>query len=82
MMIVGLGNPGETYRQTRHNVGFMVLDRISQDHSIPLKYRRRDNHCGFGTIADHAVVLVAPQAFMNRSGPPILHLLSDYGISS
>jgi len=82
MMIVGLGNPGEAYRQTRHNVGFMVLERISQDHSIPLKHRRRDSRYGFGTIADHAVVLAAPQAFMNRSGPPVLHLLSYYGISA
>ena len=79
---MGLGNPGARYAVTRHNVGFMVLDRISQDHSIPLKYRRRDSRYGFGTIADDAVVLVAPQAFMNRSGPPILHLLTCYGISS
>ena len=82
LMIVGLGNPGEAYRQTRHNVGFMVLDRISQDHSIPLNNHRRDSCYGSGTIADHAVVLAAPQAFMNRSGPPILHLLSYYGISA
>ena len=82
LMIVGLGNPGEAYRHTRHNVGFMVLERISQNHSIPLNHHRRDCRYGFGTIADHTVVLAAPQAFMNRSGPPILHLVSYYGISA
>jgi PTH1 family peptidyl-tRNA hydrolase len=81
-MIVGLGNPGEAYQQTRHNVGFMVLERISQDHAIPLTYCRFDNFFGLGTIGDHAVILAAPQAFMNRSGPPILRLLSYYGISA
>jgi PTH1 family peptidyl-tRNA hydrolase len=60
----------------------MVLDCISRDHSIPLKHHRRDCRYGFGRIAGHAVVLAAPQAFMNRSGPPILHLLSYYGISA
>jgi PTH1 family peptidyl-tRNA hydrolase len=81
-LIVGLGNPGEAYQQTRHNVGFMVLDRICQDHAIPLKYRRFDCCYGFGAIADQAVILAAPQAFMNRSGPPVLRLLSYCGISS
>ena len=81
-MLVGLGNPGEAYRQTRHNVGFQVLDRLSQEYGIPLNNRRFENCFGFGVIADQAVVLAAPQAFMNRSGPPVLRLLSDYGISS
>jgi len=81
-MIVGLGNPGEAYQQTRHNVGFMVLERISQDHGIPLTYCRFDNCFGLGAIGDHSVILAAPQAFMNRSGPPILRLLSYYGIST
>jgi PTH1 family peptidyl-tRNA hydrolase len=81
-MIVGLGNPGESYRRTRHNVGFMVLDYMSQNHDIPLKNRRFDSIFGFGDIAHQAVVLAAPQAFMNRSGPPVLRLVSYYGISS
>ena len=81
-MVVGLGNPGEAYRQTRHNVGFQVLGRISQEYGIPLNDRRFDNCYGLGVIADQAVVLAAPQAFMNRSGPPVLRLLSYYDISS
>ena len=81
-MVVGLGNPGEAYRQTRHNVGFQVLDRLSQEYGIPLNARRFDNCYGVGVLADQAVVLSAPQAFMNRSGPPVLRLLSYYGISS
>jgi peptidyl-tRNA hydrolase, PTH1 family len=81
-MLVGLGNPGEAYRQTRHNVGFQVLDCLSQEYGIPLNDRRFDNCYGLGVIADQAVVLAAPQAFMNRSGPPVLRLLSYYDISS
>jgi len=81
-MVVGLGNPGDAYRQTRHNIGFQVLDRLSQEFGIPLNDRRFDNCYGFGVFAGQAVVLSAPQAFMNRSGPPVLRLLSYYGISS
>ena len=81
-MVVGLGNPGEAYRQTRHNVGFQVLDRLSQEYGIPLNDRRFDNCFGLGVLAGQALVLSAPQAFMNRSGPPVLRLLSYYGISS
>lgn len=81
-MIVGLGNPGEAYRETRHNVGFRVLERLGRTHGIPLRYRRFDSHYGIGSIADRVVLLAAPQAFMNRSGPPVLRLMSHYGISS
>jgi PTH1 family peptidyl-tRNA hydrolase len=81
-MLVGLGNPGDTYRQTRHNIGFQVLDRLGRDHDIQLNYRRFMCCSGFGVIADQAVILTAPQAFMNRSGSPVLRLLSYYGISS
>ena len=81
-MVVGLGNPGEAYRQTRHNVGFLVLDRLSQEYGIPFNDRRFDNCFGLGVLAGQALVLSAPQTFMNRSGPPVLRLLSYYGISS
>lgn len=81
-MIVGLGNPGEKYRQTRHNIGFLVIDRISRDYGVPLRYHRFDCRYGIGPIAEQAVMLAAPQAFMNRSGPPVLRLLSHYGVSS
>lgn len=81
-LLVGLGNPGEAYRHTRHNVGFRVLDRIGRDHGILLNDRRFDSHCGLGSIANQTVMLAAPQTFMNRSGPPVLRLLSYYGIST
>ena len=81
-MVVGLGNPGVAYQHTRHNVGFMVLDQLSRNHGIPLDHSRFDCCYGFGAVADQAVILAAPQAFMNRSGPPVLRLLSYYGISS
>lgn len=81
-MMVGLGNPGETYRQTRHNIGFRVIDRLSRNYRVPLRCHRFDCRYGIGSIAERTVLLAAPQAFMNRSGPPVLRLMSRYGIAS
>jgi PTH1 family peptidyl-tRNA hydrolase len=81
-LVVGLGNPGEEYRLTRHNAGFMVVDRLCKAHHIPLDHKRFGCVYGTGLVAEKATVCVQPQAFMNRSGPPVLRLMSDYGISS
>jgi peptidyl-tRNA hydrolase, PTH1 family len=68
-LVVGLGNPGEEYAGTYHNVGFRVLERIAGQHSVRIKER-----CGPALISGrivlggHSAVLVAPQTFMNKSG--------------
>jgi len=68
-LIVGLGNPGEEYAGTYHNVGFRVLDRIAEQHSVRIKER-----CGPAlisgkiTLSGQSAVLVAPQTYMNKSG--------------
>lgn len=67
-LFVGLGNPGSAYARHRHNVGFMVVDRIAERHSFgPWKKRFHGLTCD-GTIAGHKVVLLKPQTFMNDSG--------------
>jgi peptidyl-tRNA hydrolase, PTH1 family len=68
-LIVGLGNPGEKYRRTRHNAGFMVIDELAQ--RLPLGPRERlDDAWAVKTeIAGERVVLMKPQSFMNRSSP-------------
>ncbi len=70
-LIVGLGNPGEKYRRTRHNAGFMVIDELAQ--RLPLGARERiDDAWAVKTeIAGERVVLLKPQSFMNRSGPVV-----------
>ena len=80
-LIAGLGNPGEDYRYTRHNAGFMVVDRLSEVYQIPLDQKRFTCRFGVGTVAGREVTLAKPQAFMNRSGLPVLRLMSYYGIS-
>jgi PTH1 family peptidyl-tRNA hydrolase len=80
-LIAGLGNPGGDYRNSRHNAGFMVVDRLSEVCQIPLDQKRFTCRFGIGTAAGRKVVLAKPQAFMNRSGPPVLRLMSYYGIS-
>lgn len=77
--IVGLGNPGLTYRMTRHNLGFMVVDRLARKHGISVSRRRFGARCGEGEIRGEPVVLVKPYLYMNRSGPPTRDLLASYG---
>ena len=81
-LVVGLGNPGNTYKKTRHNVGFMVLDQIAEDFSIALVKQKFDTIFGRGSIDGVSVVLAKPMAFMNRSGPQVLKIARYYRILS
>lgn len=69
-LIVGLGNPGEKYAGTRHNIGFEVVDRLSKTWAVPLKQERRfqgEYGAGFGPMRQK-VYLLKPLTYMNRSG--------------
>ena len=70
-LIVGLGNPGEKYRRTRHNAGFMVVDELAQRLSLGAPERMEDAWAVKTEIAGERVVLMKPQSFMNRSGPVV-----------
>ena len=70
-LIVGLGNPGEKYRRTRHNAGFMVVDELAQRLTLGGRERIDDAWAVKTEIAGERVVLVKPQSFMNRSGPVV-----------
>jgi len=78
--IVGLGNPGRAYAWTRHNLGFLVVDRLAQEAGISVNRIECDALIGRGRIAGAAVLLVKPQTFMNRSGKAVACLLSTYGL--
>ena len=76
-LVAGLGNPGDAYKKTRHNTGFMVLDEVAKAFSISVDKKKFDVVFGRGVIENVEVILAKPQAFMNRSGPP-LRRLADY----
>jgi PTH1 family peptidyl-tRNA hydrolase len=78
--VVGLGNPGKNYQDTRHNAGFMVADKIAQDFNIDPNIKKFDLVFGRGFVEDVEILLAKPQAFMNRSGPPVQNLAHYFRI--
>jgi len=77
MLLVGLGNPGPSYRSHRHNVGFMVLDRL---HSIAGASEWREKYSALtakGVLAGQPVTLLQPQTFMNLSGTSVQKASTD-----
>lgn len=80
-IIVGLGNPGREYAGTRHNVGFDVISRLSEDYNIPLDFKKHKALCGKGRIEGQRVLLAQPQTFMNASGESIRELMDYYKVS-
>ena len=76
-LVAGLGNPGQNYTRTRHNAGFMVIDALGDKYQIPVQRTKFNVIYGRGTIKGIEVLLAKPQAYMNRSGPP-LRQLADY----
>ncbi|MEE8398815.1 MAG: aminoacyl-tRNA hydrolase [Desulfobacterales bacterium] len=79
-LIVGLGNPGTPYENTRHNVGFMVVDDIADRFGIPLSKSKYNAQYGRGVIEGIDVLLAKPMDFMNNSGPPVQKLAHFFKI--
>lgn len=79
-LVVGLGNPGVAYEQTRHNAGFMVVDQVAEKFKISFAKQKFKCVFGRGFIEDVAVLVAKPMAFMNRSGSPLLQLANYYRI--
>ena len=77
-LIVGLGNPGDEYADTRHNVGFWCIDKLAKAHSIAMSDRRRHTIVGEGEIAGVGVALVKPRTFVNRSGDAVRYALDRF----
>jgi PTH1 family peptidyl-tRNA hydrolase len=77
--VVGLGNPGPTYRETRHNLGHAVVDRLAE--RLGGRFRRRGPAAVAETEwAGEPLFLAKPAAFMNVVGPVVGHLLDDLGL--
>jgi len=77
-LVAGLGNPGDVYADTRHNIGFSVVDALSDALSIRIKYRRHSYLYGKGVISKQEAILIKPLTFMNRSGIAIRDVLNRY----
>ena len=67
-VIAGLGNPGKKYENTRHNMGFLVVDRIAEKTGIKVNKIKHKALVGDGMISGHKALLVKPQTYMNLSG--------------
>lgn len=79
-IIAGLGNPGQQYQKTRHNMGFDTLDSLIEKHQIAQSGVKFNAMYGKGTIAGEKVVLVKPLSYMNLSGGPIRDMVHFFKI--
>jgi len=79
-LIIGLGNPGSTYDKTRHNIGFEVIDALSERIKEPFK-QKGQSLIAWGSWRARKLGLVKPQTFMNRSGVAVEELVRKNGIT-
>lgn len=77
-VIVGLGNPGKKYENTRHNVGFMAIDALAEKYGISVTEKKHKALCGSGVIEGVKVLLVKPQTYMNLSGESVGEVMNFY----
>lgn len=77
-LIVGLGNPESDYSKTRHNMGFNVINKISENYNIEINKSKFKSLVGNGIIEGKKVILLKPQTFMNLSGEAIVEAMNFY----
>ena len=75
-LVVGLGNPGRQYAATRHNVGFMVIDRLARELNVAMTKKMFNTLVGQGLVDREKIVLAMPQTYMNLSGQAVGALLN------
>jgi peptidyl-tRNA hydrolase, PTH1 family len=81
-LVAGLGNPGEEYALTPHNLGFLTVDRLAEQHGIRITRRDSKALVGMGEIDGHPVMLAKPQTFMNLSGASLAPLMEKHSIET
>ena len=79
-VIVGLGNPGKKYEKTRHNMGFLAIDKLAEKHDIKVNKLKHKALTGDGLIFGQKALLVKPQTYMNLSGESVREIVSYYDI--
>ena len=81
-LIVGLGNPGKEYEDTRHNIGFKVVDNIAKEYNIEINRQKFKGAYGEGFINGKKVMLLKPTTYMNLSGESVREVLDFYNLES
>ena len=81
-LIVGLGNPGEEYRLTPHNLGFLAVESLARDAGIRIVRPEENALVGRGELCGCSAILAKPLSYMNRSGGPVKRLLQRYKLCS
>jgi len=79
-IVIGLGNPGLRYENTKHNVGFDTIDLLAHKHKIKVSKLKFKALSGEGNIKDEKVLLVKPQTFMNLSGESVREIINWYKV--
>lgn len=79
-IIIGLGNPGKQYENTRHNAGFDAVDKMAEKFNIKIDKIKHKALIGEGRIGNEKIILAKPQTYMNLSGESVLSLLNFYKI--
>lgn len=80
-LVVGLGNPGKQYEQTRHNLGFLAIDRLGDLHDIALAKQKFSSFYGQGQVHGEKVLLIKPQTYMNLSGTAVRQFVDYFNIN-
>ncbi len=80
-LVAGLGNPGEEYASTPHNIGFLVVDRLAERHGIRISRKDSKALVGVGEIEGRPVMLAKPQTYMNLSGTSLGPLMDKHSIA-
>ncbi len=81
-LIVGLGNPGKEYENTRHNVGWRVIDELARRHGLKLDKKEKKSITASGVMNGKKVILAKPQTYMNLSGEAVRGLVDFYKIDT
>jgi len=81
-LVVGLGNPGEKYESSPHNLGFLVIDRLAELNAIRVTRKESVALVGLGSIRGKRVALAKPQTYMNLSGQSVKGLLDRYELTA
>ncbi len=80
-LIVGLGNPGSEYAASRHNIGFMCVNKLAKAYKISLNQKHSRSLSGKGMISDNEVALAKPRTYMNNSGIAVRLLMQNYRVA-
>lgn len=81
-LIVGLGNPGNEYENTRHNIGFKVIDNIAKEYNIEINRQKFKGMYGEGFINGKKVMLLKPTTYMNLSGESVREVVDFYNLNN